>query len=525
MYMRQVLALINFTRSLKQPDLFLYLASLENLCVYFFSYNRLDYAQNITEYIARLNNTKDTDPIIWNRFQAGDFALTKNDIPFTGIGIDQGQEFLNKVLKGDGGIKGITNKPSTLLKYCLCAPELARLAKETEMMTGMSTGSSTHHHHLTSAKFAHREKSVKQPLTVLEDCNPFADTSPRLYNLMTKQVVPEHIEQDILDMEDRGKRALKSFVEQRICGTSNLWDRMTKVKYNNWDDMCKTVKLKDTKGQVELKATNALFARMLMIAKSSRQIDLQDVISKYEFTAVNSTLMKSDGSLIPCESKSDLIHILEGLPVNNEEEEPSREVTPTRHINTFLVVDGMSVVHEIMSAGSPKTCQELATAFARTIESRSKNYEGCRLIFDNNARENSIKDITRRRQSGIQAIASRFHVVDTTPIDDSKVFLSNNSTKDSLTMYLAEKVLQLQIPMVTVTRLDVKSNMAHVQPSTGVSVHEEADTLIILHAAEISASGKNVHMMTQDTDVMGLAIRRLQVLGHQIAMIMCTGGL
>ena len=77
MYMRQVLALVNFTRSIKHPDLFLYLASLENLCIYFFSYNRLDYAQHIPEYIARVQNTKDSDPVTWNRLLSGDFALTK----------------------------------------------------------------------------------------------------------------------------------------------------------------------------------------------------------------------------------------------------------------------------------------------------------------------------------------------------------------------------------------------------------------------------------------------------------------
>ena len=62
---------------------------------------------------------------------------------------------------------------------------------------------------------------------------------------------------------------------------------MTKVKYRNWDDMCKTLKLTGSKGGVELKETNTLFAKLLMIAKSRREIDLQDVISNYEFTAIS----------------------------------------------------------------------------------------------------------------------------------------------------------------------------------------------------------------------------------------------
>ena len=83
-------------------------------------------------------------------------------------------------------------------------------------------------------------------------------------------------------MEERGKRALNSFVEQRICGSMNLWDRMTKLKYLNWEDACKEVKMKGTKQEVVLKATSSLFARLLMITKSNREIDLEDVISNYE---------------------------------------------------------------------------------------------------------------------------------------------------------------------------------------------------------------------------------------------------
>ena len=49
----------------------------------------------------------------------------------------------------------------------------------------------------------------------------------------------------------------------------------------------------------------------------------------------------------------------------------------------------MSVVHEVISAVSPKTCKDVADAFTKTIESRCKNYEGCHVIFDNHRRENS----------------------------------------------------------------------------------------------------------------------------------------
>ena len=174
MYMRQVMSLLNFMCSIKDPDIYMYLSSLENLCKYFFSYNRLDYALNISEYLARVDNTRTTDPKMWNMFQTGGFALKANSIPFTGIGVDQGQEFLNKILKGEGGLRGITNRPAALLQFCLSASELARLALETEELIGFNPKSKRqYHHHLSSAKFIERQNKVELLYNVLEPYNIF----------------------------------------------------------------------------------------------------------------------------------------------------------------------------------------------------------------------------------------------------------------------------------------------------------------------------------------------------------------
>ena len=85
-------------------------------------------------------------------------------------------------------------------------------------------------------------------------------------------------------------------------------------------------------------------------------------------------------------------------------------------------------------------------------------------------------------------------------------WLIKTLTKDSLTLYLADVVLLLQRPIVSVSRVSVQSNSVHIQSRTGVSTQEEADTLMILHAKEISDTGQNVHILTQDTDVLVLAI-------------------
>ena len=56
--------------------------------------------------------------------------------------------------------------------------------------------------------------------------------------------------------------------------------------------------------EVQLKSTNALFPRLLVIGLSD--IDLQNTISDCEFNAINPVLMKPDGTLLSCADKVNL---------------------------------------------------------------------------------------------------------------------------------------------------------------------------------------------------------------------------
>jgi len=55
------------------------------------------------------------------------------------------------------------------------------------------------------------------------------------------------------------------------------------------------------------------------------------------------------------------------------------------------------------------------------------------------------------------------------------------------------------------------------------STQEEADTLMILHAAEVARSGFIVHIYSQDIDVLLLALRTVPELGSKAALITGSG--
>ena len=167
---------------------------------------------------------------------------TSNPIPFTRIGVDQAMEHLNKSTKGQGGISGITSYPATPLTFCLTAPELVRLAEESERLVATtSTTAPAQHHQLCQSRIDHQERSVAQLKSVLAPCNLFqteagsetSDRNGRTFKLMSKKIIPDEVQQSILATEETGMDAYETFVEERITGSCNLWDNNDKCQAEN----------------------------------------------------------------------------------------------------------------------------------------------------------------------------------------------------------------------------------------------------------------------------------------------------
>ena len=258
-----------------------------------------------------------------------------------------------------------------------------------------------------------------------------------------------------------------------------------------------------------LKATSSLFALMLVIARSSREdIDLEEVIGTHKFAYTNRVLMQPDGSVHPTNDKSPA-----GEHVNTTQEATAHGTTEDE--GACLVIDGMAVKNF-------KNCKDLGTPYVKLIDSKARGYGQVRVIFDNYSNVSSLKEGTRERRRG-KSKGTRFYIVeDLTCIKDKVTFLASNDTKDSLTLYLAQQLINQSTAenLVTVTCINVMTNSkSHV--STGVSTHEEADTLMILHAVEVAEKELDVQIYSQDTDVLLLALYRVPKLcsnhGHKRA--------
>ena len=143
----------------------------------------------------------------------------------------------------------------------------------------------------------------------------------------------------------------------------------------------------------------------------------------------------------------------------------------------------MAVVNEQAAfKANINNCKDLANHLVRAIDSKSCGYVCSYVVCDKYNVKSSLKDSTRKRRTGGKSsYVVNYKIDDNTKINDFATFLSSTKTKDLLTLYPAEQLIEhCTSSVTTVTRLTVLSS----QPVTDVvdlrsihEEHEEVDTL------------------------------------------------
>ena len=112
--MRLEAILLSFVRSLRQGNFELYIESLKKLAPWTFALDHINYAHWLPIHLRDMLLLKHKHPEICAAFQDGGFVVQPSNKPFSAISIDQAHEMNNKVIKGGGGIIGLT----TLVSMC-----------------------------------------------------------------------------------------------------------------------------------------------------------------------------------------------------------------------------------------------------------------------------------------------------------------------------------------------------------------------------------------------------------------------
>ena len=542
-YMKQFETILQFVRATRQRDLLLHMQSLESLTKYFFAHDHLNYARLLPLYISTMQQTEQQHPEIWAEFMKGNFCVTKGVAGFTSIGPDHGIEQENRELKVIGGIVGITQNEKSLDKYFLIAPELSNIQQEFERQ--YCTGNKekrTQHHELTGGKLTRvTQNAVKLSAVFHEHGNPFESSDEdEIYNLLTKAVMTETATNDIIQRDEIGQQMFEGFVNERLTeGKLSVWDKMSKKKLKTFKSANAMAEIRIGDKLVKIKEERGLLQRFIVISRSRPELDLKECIGTYEFGVVPRSLFASDGSLLLAYDKASILHRLEKLGTTQEVQADRNGATGTElsdnqvmqvplqvadtavehtHVDPagesssyrVIIIDGMAVVNSVTKTEQMKTCQNFADAFLQIICNMAAQYDEVRLVFDRYIKTSLKEQMRTKRTKGK---STYYHVKDNTLIQNIslKDFLSDIRTKGELTEYLADKVLhhskssnnRLKKLMVT-SGTQTKGNV-DIPCSLLTHSQEEADTLLLLHALNVSSDADLV-VSSPDTDVLVLLV-------------------
>ena len=118
----------------------------------------------------------------WEELQAGNIAVTKNDIPFISFGADHACRHLNKLMKIHSGLVCISYNANARQRFFTVAPDLSCCAEQFKIQFDMEPDESRQYHDSVVKK----EHAVidKIKAAILKQGNPFAIEGDRMHNVI-----------------------------------------------------------------------------------------------------------------------------------------------------------------------------------------------------------------------------------------------------------------------------------------------------------------------------------------------------
>lgn len=229
---------------------------------------------------------------------------------YLALGIDQAHEQNNAVIKGNGGAVGLTENPSSLRRFTVGGPELARLLREFE---GDDDSEGESHHEQTpffQKRFIDTCAALKEVFLSYE--NPFTNTTDELITLDTREVASPEAVNNLYNLEETGTAMYKAYVKDRLeSHQKSIFDPISKVESRIF-----TLPLKQKKTTVQstMAADVKLFST-LYIVSTCRKLELNKFFM-HENLPFPPSVAQPDGSLKQG-NKSVLVPLLEGLIPKN----------------------------------------------------------------------------------------------------------------------------------------------------------------------------------------------------------------
>ena len=173
-YIDMVQILLQFTRSIREANWNLHLASVRAMLPWIFAYDHLNYARYLPAYWLEMTNIQSTHPAIYTAFMEGEFAVQRSGNRFAHIACDPTiEQTANRDSKTKGGMVGITTSSGAVNRWIWAHNARGSITRECEAMANRENNHSGHNDLLDSRKVRDKE-AVKSIVTTTNDLmNPF----------------------------------------------------------------------------------------------------------------------------------------------------------------------------------------------------------------------------------------------------------------------------------------------------------------------------------------------------------------
>lgn len=347
-----------------------------------------------------------------------------------------------------------------------------------------------------------------------------------LVSLCNKDVAPQEVKTDLLTARQRGEESLENFLATRLTPQTDtgtdiaFYAPMQKIKSKTFANIYKVKVGSGRQQQQHVQADRALCRRLLAVTQSGRKVDLHSLM-KHEMSPVPLALARTDGTLLPAD-KAPLLHILE--------ENSTADVLPPAQagMRTATIIDGMALVQELGKPKDAHTFGDLADVYKGCVLSNfSTTCSRVDVVFDTYL-EDSVKAGTRKRRTGeTKGIRRSIQGRDVPLPTQWKSFICVLSNKKDLARFLKEQLSESSTKLPEGYELVVAygSDEGNVCTNTQrdvshlESTQEEADTRLLLHAADVQESGFHRTVISSpDTDVLVLLVHFCHVLTPEVWM-------
>ena len=126
------LCMLVFVRSQREANFNMYIDAVTEISPWFFTLDHTNHTRWIPVHLSDMLNLTNKHSDVSIAFAKGMFTVQKTNHVYSCIAIDHAHKQSNALIKGDGGVVGITENPSALHRWMIAGPEVARLIIEFE---------------------------------------------------------------------------------------------------------------------------------------------------------------------------------------------------------------------------------------------------------------------------------------------------------------------------------------------------------------------------------------------------------